>query len=186
MRKEKKKLSSGRVRKHRLKKSLWKQYQDLISARLNKKEETKIKTTQPNESFENENDSILYKLRCWAKNHIISTRAINDLLKILKSFGLSGLPADYRSFFTTPRTVQILTKANGKFWYNGLAKNLNYIFSNLNKDIVISLKFNVDGLPIFKSSNIQFWPILASIYGKYRLLLFFVIVLVPKECYLYF
>lgn len=35
---------------------------------------------------------------------------------------------------------------------------------DLNRNISISLNFNVDGLPIFKSSKQTFWPILATIH----------------------
>lgn len=80
--------------------------------------------------------------------------------------GLHELPKDCRTLMQTPRYLEISSVAGGQFWYNGIAKNLRLIFSRLNHDITIQLMFNMDGLPIFKSSQRCFWPILASIYSK--------------------
>lgn len=109
--------------------------------------------------------SLLQKLREWAINHRITARTINDLLKMLICCGFSWLPADYRAFLNTPRTVEISAIANGQFWYIVISKNLKQIFSNLDRDLTISLKFNMDGLPLFNSLKLAFWPILAAIHG---------------------
>lgn len=136
-------------------------------------------------------------LRSWVNVHGIKTRAVNDLLKILKSTGLClkfmhicyfidphkihliqelicinidlflanpSLPKDYRSLLHTPRFIDISAVGNGQMWYNGIEKSLRIVFSKLNEDKCIALNFNVDGLPIFKSSQKTFWPILASIH----------------------
>lgn len=81
--------------------------------------------------------------------------------------GLHSLPNDYRSLLHTPRQIEISQVGGGQLWYNGIATNLQNIFSKLNEDITIGLNFNMDGLPLFKSSQRCFWPILASINGKY-------------------
>lgn len=80
--------------------------------------------------------------------------------------GLSKLPKDYRTLLQTPKTVEISEVAGGKYWYNGIERNLRLVFSKLNKDISIALNFNMDGLPIFKSSKRVFWPILSTIYSN--------------------
>lgn len=135
--------------------------------------------------------SLRQLLRSWSNCHGITTRAINDLLKILKrtgivmifklsnavsnistifwkrhTSGIENLPIDYRSLLQTPRHVEITAAAGGRIWYNGIEKNLRQIFSKLDRDVSIALNFNVDGLPIFKSSKQEFWPILANIYGN--------------------
>lgn len=92
--------------------------------------------------------------------------ALTDLLKILRSLGLSWLPNDSRTFLNTPREIEIRDIAGGKMWYQGIAKNISNIFPKLWTDIVLSLNFNIDGMAPFKSSKKQIWPILASIYGK--------------------
>lgn len=80
--------------------------------------------------------------------------------------GLSDLPNDYRALLDTPRYVDIIPLGGGHFWYNGIEKNLKNVFSNLNKNMSIALMFNVDGLPLFNSSQKSFWPILAAVNSK--------------------
>lgn len=80
---------------------------------------------------------------------------------------MHSLPNDYRSLLSTPRYINITEVGGGHMWYNGIATNLRNIFKKLNEDITIHLNFNMDGLPLFKSSKNCFWPILASIQGKY-------------------
>lgn len=49
------------------------------------------------------------------------------------------------------------------YWHNGLKFCLEKIFSEISYSISISLNLNMDGLPIFKSSKSEFWPILCNI-----------------------
>lgn len=76
------------------------------------------------------------------------------------------MPKDYRTLLQTPKIVNIVPAAGGHLWYNGIEKNLLYIFSKLDKDLEIELNFNIDGLPIFNSTQRGFWPILGNIHGK--------------------
>lgn len=54
----------------------------------------------------------------------------------------------------------------GSYYHFGVANGINSILFN-NKNLIASdavwLQLNFDGLPIFKSSNLQFWPILGMI-----------------------
>lgn len=111
-------------------------------------------------------ESLQSKLRNWASDYNISKQALDDLLKTLNSLGLD-VPKNHRTLQKTPVNVKINEIAGGQFWYNGLKKSLVNIFSTLDRDISISLNFNVDGLPIFRSSNVAFWPILATIHGMF-------------------
>lgn len=86
--------------------------------------------------------------------------------------GSQDLPKDYRKLLQTPKYVNIVPAAGGHLWYNGIEKNLLYIFSKLDKDLTIEMNFNVDGLPIFKSTTRSFWPILANIHGNKCIQLF--------------
>lgn len=68
----------------------------------------------------------------------------------------------------TPRRVQIKTTGEGEFYYFGLKEKINsFIISCENhkaiekvQNLVILLDFNIDGLPLYKSKNRSFWPIL--------------------------
>lgn len=106
------------------------------------------------------------ELRNWSLKYNIAKRAVNELLKILKNSGLKWLPNDSRTLCKTPRSTNVIQLAGGKYWYNGIKNNLQRIFSNLEKSTIIQLNFNVDGVPLFKSSNTQFWPILANIHSS--------------------
>lgn len=112
-------------------------------------------------------DSNKQSLRCWALEHRIKRHALTDLLKILRSLGISWLPNDSRTFLKTPCEVEIFDAAGGKMWYDGIAKNLSRVYSGLKMNIDVSLNFNIDGMAPFKSSKKQFWPILASIHGNF-------------------
>lgn len=115
-----------------------------------------------------ENVSLSDRLCSWSQRHNITQSALSDLLKILVSIGLNWLPTDARTLVRTPRNIQVDIVANGKMWYQGIETNLRRIFHNLSRSIEIHLNFNIDGLPLFKSSRYEFWPILANINGTWR------------------
>lgn len=69
-----------------------------------------------------------------------------------------------RSIMKTPRKVSITKNSNGKYWHQGLEICLRRCFICLDKDLDISLNFNIDGLPLFKSSLDTLWPILFNIH----------------------
>lgn len=107
------------------------------------------------------------KLRDWCNRHRIAKTAINDLLGILISSGIDSIPKNHRTLQKTPTNLEINTVAGGHYWHNGLEKCLMQIFCKLDRDIEISLNFNIDGLPLYKSSTIAFYPILAAIHGMH-------------------
>lgn len=109
------------------------------------------------------------KIRNWASLHRISKNALDSLLAVLVSSG-QDLPKNHRTLQKTPTNIKIQNVAGGLYWYNGLEKCLRQIFSNIDKDIEISLNINMDGLPLFKSSTTTFWPILAAIHGMHHYL----------------
>jgi len=94
----------------------------------------------------------------------------NVLLKGLKSLKhqknvFDCLPKDVRTIRKTPRKVDLEKIGGGSYYHFGL---LNGILSHI-QDIQpqnIELIVNVDGLPLFKSSRTEFWPILGLIRGQ--------------------
>lgn len=105
-------------------------------------------------------------LRTWANTNTITMRALTALLKILNSFGIKSLPKDCRALMKTPRFVEIVNMANGKYWHNGLKKTLSLAFANLKSNFCIEINISTDGLPLFKGSPISFWPLLFNIQGE--------------------
>lgn len=105
-------------------------------------------------------------LKQWALSHQISHRAVNDLLKILTDAGIKYLPKDSRTFLRTPKgTANIKPMGRGQYWHYGLQKCLLNQFSQLSHSLEIDLTFNIDGLPLHKSSKFEFWPILFNIHN---------------------
>lgn len=126
------------------------------------------------DSFVNERENstdkateIKDKLKFWCVNHRITAMAMCDLLLILRFAGLEFLPRDSRTLMGTPVNVPIHSLSNGKLWYNGIRKCLEHALDKISNDMSITLDWNFDGLPIAKSSNSQFWPILSNIRGEY-------------------
>lgn len=114
-----------------------------------------------------DNEPTPERIRKWAIEHRIKKRALNSLLKLLISSGLKGLSPDSRTLLRTPRSIPISPMGSGQFWYNGIQKCLERMYVNLRENTDVKLNINVDGLPLFKSSKITFWPILGNVNGKY-------------------
>lgn len=75
------------------------------------------------------------------------------------------LPLDFRTFLGTPLTTLKRILENGEYCHFGIRHALE-VFLATNNILVensINLSFNIDGLPLFRSSAIQFWPILGLI-----------------------
>lgn len=158
-----------RVRRHREKKKLKLIYENQVNniINANKKctENSKLEAEhiydEPNTGRE---EAITLKLKKWVVKHRISGMAINELLRILIFAGFNFLPRDSRTIMKTPKNLNIQTLTHGRMWYHGIKTCLENI--HLSKNIsILTLNWNFDGLPVFKSSNLQFWPILASIKG---------------------
>ena len=101
----------------------------------------------------------------WAGDYQIPHCKLKGLLSLLHSFHLQ-LPKD-------PRTLlQIMTKyvidsiAGGEYYNFGVTLGLrnlsSAIISNIRDDNEMHLQ-NIDGLPLFRSSKTQFWPILGRV-----------------------
>lgn len=80
---------------------------------------------------------------------------------------IGELPSDARTLLHTPRHTSLREVHPGQYWHNGIRKELEK-FLKLNKEYSfnankLGITFNIDGLPLSKSSNNQVWPILGSI-----------------------
>lgn len=118
-------------------------------------------------SSNNRFSNLLSDLRTWAIEKNIQKRAITALLKILRSAGITCLPMDSRKLLETPRNVIIVNRAGGKYWHHGIKNCLNESFSKLTSNFKVEINLNIDGLPLFKSSPLVFWPILMNVHGMF-------------------
>ncbi|XP_062702680.1 uncharacterized protein LOC134285602 isoform X2 [Aedes albopictus] len=109
--------------------------------------------------------NLIADIRKWAAEHHIPQLALKSLIGILNSnLGLQ-LPKDPRSIMRTPRNIDLVPmKEKGQYWHQGLESCLKRIFRDMSTSMSISLNVNIDGLPIYKSTTKNFWPILCNIY----------------------
>ncbi|KYN24347.1 PREDICTED: uncharacterized protein LOC108758228 [Trachymyrmex cornetzi] len=100
-------------------------------------------------------------LREWATyDGIISKKKLDNLLLRLNPF-FPTLPKTYKTLLSTPKHLEILELPDGStFWYKGIVRNLDAMLLDeyLEKYGNITIDINMDGLPITKSSRIEFWP----------------------------
>lgn len=91
-------------------------------------------------------------------------RCLNEIIALIKP-KYPFLKNDARTLLETPRNMNGTVKLNnGDLVYFGVKSNLIKQLSTLKEDFTkchkLSLHINVDGIPIYKSSAIEFWPIL--------------------------
>lgn len=103
----------------------------------------------------------------WYCKHRVTQSALSDLLKILNSHGCQ-VPLVASTLLNTPRTVEVQQKSGGEYKYFGIAELLQCRLLRVSddawKDLTeLELQVNIDGLPLFKSSNISVWPILCAV-----------------------
>lgn len=96
--------------------------------------------------------------------HNATLALTTDVLHLLATV-LPFLPLDGRTLLKTPRSTETTKLTNGEFCYFGLE---TCIINKLTGRVLppghpIELDFNIDGLPLFKSSSTEFWPILGRI-----------------------
>ncbi|XP_065647650.1 uncharacterized protein LOC101238125 [Hydra vulgaris] len=126
-----------------------------------------------NISFENVDPVVEYflsdELASWAARNKCTRVCINELLEILSKNGHNNLQKNCRTLMKTPRYIQTLTVSGGEYVYlgilNGITKILEMYTGNKLSLKPIFLEVNIDGLPLFKSSSKQFWPILGAFGG---------------------
>lgn len=116
---------------------------------------------------ETENNDINDFLRSWVSDCNVPQMHVNKLIKYLKNNGHPTLPTDCRTLMRTPIKRNIIPMSPGSYVHIGLENGLQHYFEKFNvnehelREIV--LDFNIDGLPLSKSSSNCFWLILCRI-----------------------
>ncbi|XP_064462334.1 uncharacterized protein LOC135372802 isoform X1 [Ornithodoros turicata] len=108
-------------------------------------------------------DAFCDKLRQWSIMYHIPHDALTALLKLLQSCpSHESVPGCARTLLRTPRTsTKVVQMGSGKYCHFGLSSGLQHVLQNaLHLPDVLSLHFNIDGLPLSRSTRDQFWPIL--------------------------
>ncbi|KAH7965058.1 hypothetical protein HPB49_003106 [Dermacentor silvarum] len=97
-----------------------------------------------------------------ASKHNMTHACINDVLDFCRRRGISDLPKDARTVLKTERKAQV--EQNGSFVHFGLAEGIRQVLQP--GQVVpseLKLQGNIDGVPLYKSSQLAFWPILCRI-----------------------
>ncbi|CAC5422454.1 unnamed protein product [Mytilus coruscus] len=120
-----------------------------------------------------EDDTLLEELAVWTNTFQVNHNAVDALLKILKEHGHQNLPGTCRTLLKTVREVET-TNISGMDYYNfGLEIELLKTFGQYPKMVTdnvesVDISLNIDGLPLFKSTNTALWPILCEIHLQPR------------------
>ena len=118
-------------------------------------------------SDENKVFSLKEEIAAWAMKHKISCLCSNELLDILRRNNIPGLLRDSRTLLNTPRHINVDKKCDGEFLYFGIECGVTRCLKKIkNVDVDIKININIDGLPLFKSSLAQLWPIL-GLFNKH-------------------
>ena len=104
----------------------------------------------------------------WAVNHAITHSSLNDLLVLMRNHGHANLPKNAKTLLKTPDQVNTEKLCSGDYIYLGLATGIKKMLQDNEACISneIHLIVNLDELPLFKSSNIQLWPLLCWFGSK--------------------
>jgi hypothetical protein len=118
------------------------------------------------------NDDIVDELSQWYCKNRITVNAMSELLNILRPRH-PELPKDPRTLMKTVRGIDIEKNvqvvSNGTYYHFGISAQ---VFPQMqhqeNIQVVkdageVTIQLNVDGVPLYKSTNGQFWPILGRI-----------------------
>lgn len=93
--------------------------------------------------------------------------ALTELMTRIKS-KYPELPTNARTLLRTPRKINLQSISPGYYYHFGLRSCIEELVSRYSENLQsIQVNVNVDGLPLFKSSNSQVYPILCNIVENY-------------------
>ena len=109
-------------------------------------------------------------LASWAIKFNISHIAICALLVILKCNNID-VPLDARTLLATPKEAKIQTIAGGEYFHFGIDNTLHLALTLLKNSLQfsydsiksITMRINIDGMPLTNSTRSCLWPILAMV-----------------------
>lgn len=120
-------------------------------------ESCEVKSTSSKSS--EDNCELVDKLKDWALATSVNHTQFSSLLKILKTHScFSDMPSDCRTLFSIKQVPSAITIEPGEYVHLGIQRVIDSLQPI--KSMSLPLQINIDGLPLFKSSRVQLWPIL--------------------------
>lgn len=122
-----------------------------------------------NELVENEEESCEHRmhkfLQRWAVQYNVPAQTLAPLFEQLNDVYRCRLPKDPRTLLgTRQKEPQPLIEMSGGYdWHQGFETCVRHRFSRMQTPMAISININIDGIPIYKNGNSQFWPILFNV-----------------------
>lgn len=110
--------------------------------------------------------SKLAKVLCdWALRNDVPQSTLSDLVSVLQEFH-PRLPKQARTLLQTGRmAASVKNIKRGEYLYFGILTHFQtiptYVIHNVSD--TTGLQINVNGLPLYKSSALQLWPILGKV-----------------------
>ncbi|CAG7733620.1 unnamed protein product [Allacma fusca] len=126
-------------------------------------EDVNNRFTSDDSETEIDENNMQENLTQWAIKHQVSHAALNDLLRTLKGHHcFRDLPKDPRTLLKTPRRTILEEMPPGNYVHFGLEHAIKALLGRLAPNEVF-IQIGIDGIPVQKSNNAQFWPILVHI-----------------------
>jgi hypothetical protein len=119
------------------------------------------------EDGDEQQETLFTQLSCWCTEEKVTYTAVDKLLKLLHPHH-PDLPLTARTLLNSGQHSFVIRKIGiDAYIHFGLKYNLLKLggeLSNISSDI-LQLQVNIDGLPLFRSSPVQLWPILGRVVG---------------------
>jgi len=121
------------------------------------------------DNFIDDSSSFVSWLQEWVLRNRISHVALNELLKRIKP-KYPALPLDARSLLKIPRKVNVQNVRPGQYYHFGLSNCIKQLLLRYSVKHLqcVKVNINIDGLPLFKSSSSQVYPILCNLVENYN------------------
>lgn len=109
--------------------------------------------------IKNPHKTLCDKLKNWYITTKPSRKCLRVLLKILNSEGLN-VPLSELNLLGKRECLMVQNVASGRYCHLGINNQLQKISAVLEHYDELFIDINIDGIPLFKSSRAQLWPIL--------------------------
>ena len=136
---------------------------------INDENEIVVWSDSEDEGQHIDKDNFKSDLIAWINKHQIKHNAVDDLLKLLKTNGLEDLPVTARTLLKTSKNVETSSKSSMEYIHFSLRDKLHKCLLGYSDTVLTGLKaveisLNIDGLPIFKSTQSSVWPVLCALH----------------------